>query len=555
MIEIKNLRISYGDKTVINNLNLSLNKNEINVIVGESGTGKTSLALSLMNLNRGKVHGEIIVNKDNILNYTEKEIEKYRWNTTSMVFQNDTEILNPTDNILNQVIESLLRIKSISKKEAILKGEKLLKSVGINEDKFHCYPTQLSGGQIQRVLIAMALSNNPDFLIFDEPTSALDPLTKKAIIELIKKVSKDRYVLLITHDFYLAKRIADKLIVLYGGKILEMGDSNKVLMNPLHPYTRGLLRSFPNMSSTKDLQGIKGKLEEVQIGCPYCNRCTQASNQCFIEAPSLEFVKDRYVSCHKKGIVCLLQAENICKKFGKTEVLNDINFELYEGETLAIVGESGSGKTTLAKCIIGLEKCSKGEFKFSGKKIKIRDKDFFKNIQIIFQNPRMSINKSFSIYEAIKEPLDIQKNCDESEKKQRVKNVLKHVYLPNDDSFLNKKASILSGGEIQRVAIARALVLSPKLIIADESTASLDVSIQAKIMKLFLELQEKFGLSLIFITHNIALARKISDYIMVLKEGKIVEYGKSSIITDNPFNSYTKELIKEAPSIYDYLIV
>ncbi|QUI25326.1 ABC transporter ATP-binding protein [Vallitalea pronyensis] len=549
MIHIKDVNIAYGDDNIIQGINLRFKKNSITAIIGESGTGKTSLGLGLMGLSKGQISGNIIVNGQNILEYSKEKMKEYRWNTTSIVFQNTGDLLNPTVNILEQVKESMISHGYCSIKEAIQRSIALLLQVGISESYHLTYPAQLSGGQIQKVLLAMALANDPEVLILDEPTSALDPLTKQDMIQLIKKVAADKTVILITHDFSVSRSLAEDVVVLYGGHVVEQGAASKILTIPKHPYTRGLLRAYPNMSTTKDLQGIRGHIQPSQNGCPFANRCTQKQTLCSKEIPKLRDIQGRMIACHRGGIMSLLRGENITKKYQKTTVLKALNFNVYEGESLAVVGESGSGKTTLAKCIMGLEEMNSGKLFYCGKEVR-HHKAFYKQVQIIYQNPLASINRHFDTLRAVKEPLDIFHMGTKEQKREKVLDALEEVHLPTDERFLRRVPYELSGGESQRVAIARALILQPKLLIADEATSALDVSVQAKIMKLFMELQEKRGLTLLFITHNIALARKISDKMLVLKDGEIIESGHSAIITHTPNHPYTKNLIQAAPQIF-----
>lgn len=551
MIEFRNLNISYKDKRVINNINCKFNDNSITAIIGESGTGKTSLAMAMLGLNEGNVSGEIMIDGENILDYSVEQYKNYRWNKTSIVFQNVDSIMNPMNKIINQVIEPMIAHRYLSGKDAKERAVKLLKLTGVDEELFNKYPSQLSGGQLQRVQLAAALSNDPDILILDEPTSALDPLTKKEIISLIKKIYNNKIIIIITHDFSVARDLADNIVVLYGGKVMECGDSEDVLVRSRHPYTRGLLRSYPNMSTTKDLQGIKGDITWTSKGCPFANRCTQKIDVCLEKIPKLKYTDSRFVACHRDGIVKVLRGEGLHKKFNDKEVLKNIEFNLFEGETLAVVGESGSGKTTLANCIMGLEKLDNGKLYFENKEIifKGRNLDFYKKVQMVYQNPKSSINMKFSILEIVREPLDVQKIGTKDERKGKVIKALEDVRLPNDDKFINKSPEKLSGGELQRIAIARALVLNPRILVADEPTSALDVSVQAKIMKLLLNLQEQKGLSIIFITHDIALARKVSDNMIVMKEGSIVENGMSAQLISKPSKDYTINLINAASKI------
>ncbi|MCT4660318.1 MAG: ABC transporter ATP-binding protein [Tissierellales bacterium] len=550
MVNIKELSISYEGKKVISDLDLKINRNKITAVVGESGTGKTSLALALMGLNNNVTKGEIIVENENVLMYSEQKMREYRGKKIGIVFQNSGDILNPTVKIFKQVAESMIEHGFCLKLEAYERAKKLLSDVGIEKKDQEAYSKELSGGQIQRVLIAMALANDPEILIFDEFTSALDSLTKMEIIKLIRRIAENKTILLITHDFSVAEKLADEIVVLYGGMVAESGEVNKILKDPIHPYTRGLLRSYPNMSTTKDLQGIKGKAEICIKGCPFANRCTQSIGKCYDTKPDARFVKGRMVACHRNGTICLLKASKVTKKYRKRLALKNIDFSIYEGETLAVVGESGSGKTTLAKCIMGLENMDSGKLFLNEEKIITRTKKFYKEAQIIYQNPKSSINRDFNVIDAVKEPLDIHNIGSEEYRIEKAKSVLEEVHLPNDDEFMRTLTHKLSGGESQRLAIARSLILNPKFLIADEATSALDVSVQAKIMKLFMELQEKRGLTLLFITHDIALARKVSDKIIVLKDGEIVEEGSSADLINNPKNEYTKRLLEASAKIF-----
>lgn len=395
----------------------------------------------------------------------------------------------------------------------------------------------------------MALINDPQLLILDEPTAALDALTKADITEMLGRLGSNITMLVITHDFFTAARLTGKMAVLYGGRIVEFGNTSDLMSSPRHPYTRGLLRSYPNMTTTKDLQGIPGQMSHQVEGCPFHTRCTQKISICSQEVPPMVEVGNRQLACHRGGIVPFLIGQGMTKKYSGVPVVNSIDFTVFEGETLCVIGESGSGKTTLVRMITGLTKSDQGELILDGKKVETRSRNFFHLMQMVFQNPHNSISHRMTVFEAVKEPLDLLKKCGEKEKKDRVKNVLRDVELPDDDIFLEKYPHHLSGGEAQRVALARALVLNPKMLIADEPTSALDTSVQAKIMKLLLDLQEKRGLALFLITHDIALARKVSDRVLVMLRGSIVEEGIASQVISDPLHPYTKCLVAAAPGL------
>jgi len=549
MLEIKNLAVSYNGVPVLVDVNLCLPKGEILAITGESGAGKTTLGLSVLGLSEGRCTGEIIFKGRNILASSEEERRRMRGREVAMVFQNVEGALHPLYNVYDQVVESILVHGYLDRDKAGRRAKDLLISVGLDERRAEAYPHQLSGGEKQRALIAMALANNPEVLILDEPTASLDSITKLEIIALIKEIAGDRVVLVITHDISAAAMLADKMAVLYGGRIVEYGCTEDLLASPRHPYTRGLLRSYPNMTTVKDLQGIPGQMSHGVFGCSFHPRCTQSIEICASEVPVPIKNGDRLVACHRGGIVPLLVVRKLCKSFGSVKAVREVDLSLYEGETLALVGESGSGKTTLARTIMGLYKPDKGEVFFDSGKYRLGENGFYRQVQMIFQNPGESLSHRMNVLEAVREPLDVNSLGSKEERLAKVRRVLEEVELPNDDGFLHKYPHHLSGGEVQRVAIARALVMDPKVLIADEPTSALDASVQAKILKLLLNLQEKRGLAMLLITHDIALARKVSDRLAVMLKGRIVEEGPVSEVLNKPLHPYTKSLLSSAPSL------
>jgi len=543
MLEIKNLSVSYGTTEVLSGVDLKLEKGQSLAVIGESGAGKTTLGLSIMGLVRGSRRGEVIFAGKNLLSLPEDQLRPIRGKDLAMVVQNVEDALHPLYPVLEQVAEAVTVHGLKDKRSALKTALEYLYAAGLEYPQACAYPHQLSGGQKQRAILAMALVNDPGLIILDEPTASLDRRNKAEIIALLKKLAKDRALLVITHDLSTAAGLTERMAVLYGGRLVESGPTADLLANPRHPYTRGLLRSYPGLGSTKDLQGIPGRMEHGVPGCPFHPRCTQRVERCAKEVPPEVDQGGRMVACHRGGVVPLLEVRSVSKCFGRLKAVDQAQFTLYEGETLALVGESGSGKTTLARTVIGLLKADAGGIVLEGKEVTARTGDFCRRVQMVFQNPGESISHRLNVLQAVKEPLDIQGEGGGEERLDRVRKALDEVELPSDDAFLGRYPHHLSGGEAQRVAIARALVLNPKLIIADEPTSALDSSVQAKILKLLLNIQEKRGLAILLITHDLALARKVSDRLAVMHRGRIVEQGNTGDLIRRPKSRHTKRLM------------
>jgi len=560
-LQFKNLNVKYrlsgaedNKITALNNISLKINEGECVSIVGESGSGKTTLALASMKLlsKNAIMTGSVVINGVDTNRLSSEEMRKIRWNEISIVFQNYGDVLNPVHKIINQVAEPLIK-NGGSRNTALDKSSKMLDYMKIKTGRSMLYPHQLSAGERQRVLMAMALITDPKMLVLDEPVASVDAITKLYLAEVIRKqVNLGKAVLLITHDLSFAALCSDYTVVLYSGNILESLPSEELLDAPRHPYTRALVRSFPVMERAKDLAGVRGappSQTSTLKGCIFQPRCTQSIDVCLQRQPqAVSRNRNRVVVCHRGGIATMISVENISKSYKDIEVLKDVSLKLDEGEILALVGETGSGKTTLAYLIAGTIKPDGGKIIFRGRELdKIDRKEFAKMVGIVYQSPRDSISHRFSVFEAIAEPLVIH-NAFDDESVDKIKNALKEVQLPLDDYFMRKYPHELSGGELQRVAIARALILEPDLLIADESTSFLDPSVQAKILRLLLNLQNERGISMIFVTHDIGVARKVSDRIAVLHDGRIVENAPTHHIIENPQHEYTKRLIDAVKS-------
>lgn len=554
-LEVRGLTVSYGGLPVLQGLSFSLRPGEPLAVVGESGAGKTTLALSLAGLVAGECRGEVLLGGHNLLSMPEEGWRRVRGKEIGLVPQNVEDALHPLYPALEQVAEAVLAHlagrRPGDKEGARERAEQVLEQVGLPPGRWRLYPHQLSGGEKQRVLLAMAMVNTPRLLILDEPTASLDVLTRAGIIELIRRFSRERLTLLVTHDLASAAALSRRVAVLYGGRIIEHGQTEAVFSSPRHPYTRGLVRSHPTLTTTKDLQGIPGRAGRTVSGCAFHPRCTQRVSLCTSQVPELVSLDGRLLACHRGGVIPLLEVQGVSKSYGTCQVLEGVSFTLYEGETLALVGASGAGKTTLARCIMGLEAPEAGEIRLEGQTCPMgkgggRPRDFYRRVQMVFQNPGETLDHRLNVREAVKEPLEVQGIGTEEEREERVKRALEEVELPITGEFLARYPHQLSGGERQRVAIARAVVLDPRLLIADEPTSALDASVQAKVLKLLLSLQERRGLAVLFITHDLAVARKVSDRLAVMHRGRIVEEGPTGQVLAAPRHPYTRRLLAVA---------
>jgi len=565
-LEFKNLKVQYrvsgspDDRaTALDNISIKINEGECVSVVGESGSGKSTLALASMKLlaPSAVVTGEILVGGTDISGLSDSEMETIRWNEIAIVFQNYGDVLNPVHRIIDQIAEPLIK-NGESRSSALDRSRKMLDYLKVKEGRDVLYPHQISAGERQRVLMAMALITDPGILVLDEPVASVDTITKSHLAEVInEQVDAGKAVLLITHDLSFVPLCSCRCEVLYFGSILESLPSHELLDAPRHPYTRALVRSFPMMERAKDLAGVRGvppsmfSRSSERCSCIFQPRCTQSLGDCSQKVPQA-VPRDGagsagedcgYVVCHRGGIATMISVKDVSKSYKDLQVLSDISLALDEGEILALVGETGSGKTTLAYTIAGTIKPDAGEIIFRGRSVADIDrKEFAKTVGIVYQSPRDSISHRFTVFEAIAEPLHIHDEFDD-ESPGRIENALREVQLPYDEYFLQKYPHELSGGELQRVAIARALILAPDLLIADESTSFLDPSVQAKVLRLLLDLQNERGISMLFVTHDIGVARKVSDRIAVLYGGKIVENAPSHQVISNPEHAYTKQLI------------
>ncbi|WP_293303785.1 ABC transporter ATP-binding protein [Pedobacter sp. UBA5917] len=565
MLNVENLNIDFyyqEEKTwfkAVKQISFNVKKGTVLGIVGESGSGKSVTSFSIMRLHdekSAKITGDIDFENISLLNLGTNEIRQIRGNQISMIFQEPMTSLNPVFTCGDQVAEAIILHRKVDKTEAKKLTIALFNEVQLPrpEKIFDSYPHQISGGQKQRVMIAMALSCDPKLLIADEPTTALDVTVQKTILQLLLKLKteRDMAMIFISHDLGVVNEIADEVAVMYKGEIVEQGPAKSIFENPQHPYTKGLLACRPSPAlQLKKLPVVAdfltGKIDDASAHLQSSNQLTEVE-----------------ISTRREKLYAqqpLLQIKNLCTwypinngLFGKTtdyvKAVDQLNFEVFPGETLGLVGESGCGKTTLGRTILRLIQPTSGQIIFNGQDIthisKTDLRKLRKDIQIIFQDPYASLNPRLSIGQSILEPLQVHKlHRNDAERKQKVLELLNKVGLKEE--HFNRYPHEFSGGQRQRVVIARALALEPKFIICDESVSALDVSVQAQVLNLIRDLQQEFGLTYIFISHDLAVIKHISDRILVMNKGKIEEEGFPEQIFNAPKAAYTKKLIEAIP--------
>ena len=551
LLRVKNLSLGLNnpknEKLLIDNVSFDIKKNEIVSIIGESGSGKTLTAMSILGLLDKalfNISGQIIFNKINLLSVNEAKIQKIRSHNISIVFQNPMSSLNPTMKLGKQIYEVFHSHIDLNYNSVNKRIKELIKKVKLDGVKnlFEKYPHEISGGQMQRFMLVMALASSPKLLIADEPTTALDVTVQKEIIEILKSLQKTENlsILLISHNIGLVKNISDKIIVMKEGKLIENNHTQLILKSPKKKYTKGLLSiNINNKKRVKKLNTLQNFEKEIQNN-NISKRTRNNRLKLLYEKEPLMIVRN--VSKYYSRFVNFRKKVNF-------KALKNINIKLYEGETLGIIGESGSGKTTLSEVIMKIKKYEFGNIFYKNKNINKFNKtemlNYRKEVQIVFQDPYSSLNPLFNVKEIIAEPIKCHNIFEKkSEIDKKCKELINDVKI--GQSYLNKYPHELSGGQRQRVAIARAISINPKILILDESVSALDVSIQASILNLLTEIKEKYNLSYIFISHDLSVVKHMSDKIAVFLNGKIIEYADADLLFKSPKKEYTKALLRSA---------
>ncbi|AXP80512.1 Glutathione import ATP-binding protein GsiA [Mariniflexile rhizosphaerae] len=551
ILTINDLSIAFGKNEVIHHISYHLNQNEILGIVGESGSGKSVSSLAILGLLPKKISkitsGSIMYNNEDLTTLSSKAFQNIRGKKIAMIFQEPMSSLNPSMTCGKQVQEILLQHTHLSKQEAKTETLSLFEKVKLPnpERVYKAYPHEISGGQKQRVMIAMAISCKPDILIADEPTTALDVTVQKNIIQLLKElqVETKMSIIFITHDLSLISEIANRVLVMYKGDIVEQGEVSTIFKAPQHLYTKALINSRPSLNT---------RLKTLPTIQDYLNNTTKTE---IITSEERQLKHEKLYSKPPLLEVINVEKEYFSKSgwFSKPQsfkAVNDVSFKLYEGETLGLVGESGCGKSTLGNAILQLDKATAGKILYQGIDItKLSNseiKKLRKDIQIIFQDPYSSLNPRIPVGKAIMEPMKVHKlyHSDE-ERKEKTIEILDKVGLSED--YFNRYPHEFSGGQRQRIGIARTIALQPKLIVCDESVSALDISVQAQVLNLLNNLKETFGFTYIFISHDLAVVKYMSDQLLVMNQGKIEELDDADIIYRSPKTVYTKKLIDAIP--------
>ncbi|WAT02072.1 ABC transporter ATP-binding protein [Rouxiella chamberiensis] len=551
LLSIQELGVRFGQHRAVDGLSLTLARGKMLALVGESGCGKSATALSILGLlpAYAQVSGTMTYEGQNLLTLSSRKLRALRGNEIAMVFQEPMTSLNPVQTVGQQIIETLHEHLGLSGRMARTRAIELLDRVELpNPDKrVDYYPHQLSGGQRQRVMIAMAVACEPKLLIADEPTTALDVTVQGKIMALIDDLRKSMSmsVLMISHDLGLMSRWADEVAVMHGGRKLEQNHTRELFAEPRHEYTRGLLAA--SLHSQHDVHYRQRRLTEIRTLQGQSERSFSLYTPPTLRFPPL---------AHTAPSQPILSAQEVNVSYTqggqRIDAVSDVSFDLFKGETLGLVGESGCGKSTLSRAILHLVNPDSGHIRLNGiDTVGLKESQLGalrSKVQMIFQDPFASLNPRQTVGGILDRVLKVSGVKDKTQRKQRIAFMVDRVGLPQNS--LNRFAHEFSGGQRQRIGIARALITQPELIICDEAVSALDVSIQAQILNLLLEMKHEFGLSYLFISHNLDVVRYMADRVLVMQKGKIVESGEVETVWNRPQHPYTRELLEAVDAEY-----
>jgi peptide/nickel transport system ATP-binding protein len=611
VLSVENLSVSYmtkrGNVPAVRDVSFRIHRRQALGLVGESGCGKSTTAMAIMaylGSNAKVANGRVIFEGQNLLTLRDDELRRIRGNRIAMVYQDPLATLNPVLTIGDQMTEVLTVHRQMGGKQAYQRSAEILAKVNMPdpEEVLRRYPHQISGGQQQRIVIAMALLCNPSLLIMDEPTTALDVTVAATVLDLIETLRNemDAAILYISHNLGVVARVCDRVAVMYAGELVEQAGVENLFLRPHHPYSQSLLRCVPTLTSGKDrvqLSPIPGQVPSAQRlpqGCIFEPRCGYSNGaSCRETRPELaQTAPDRWVRCFRwqevsemepkvveekedrlfevnrrssRGGDTLLQVDGLTTTYvqksswfnklltrqgdGQVKAVDGLSFDIKRGSIIGVVGESGCGKTSLAKTIAGLVEPRDGKLEFLGvdvtRVVEKRDTAVMRELQMVFQNPDSTLNPTQTVRQIIARPLVVSGVVPRAQIDDEVRRLLKAVKL--DETYLDRKPGQLSGGEKQRIAIARAFASRPQLVLCDEPVSSLDVSVQSSVLNTLLNIQQRYGTSLMFISHDLSVVRYLCDYILVMYLGKLVEFGPTEQIFKPPYHPYTEALLSAVP--------
>jgi peptide/nickel transport system ATP-binding protein len=560
-LEVDDVRVTFGGGVdALRGVSFSLERGETLAIVGESGAGKSTLAHCMVGLVAPpEASGSVRVAGREMLGADPETLRSLRWSTVAIALQGAP--FNPVATVGTQVAEPLRERAGMDGGQARRRAGELAAEVLLDPILLDRFPHELSGGERRRATLAMVLALDPELVILDEPLAGLDPETKLELLDRTARIAESRRLALvvISHDVPAAAQLASRSIVMYAGEAMEAGATADVLDRPAHPYSWALVNAYPVMTTTKDLRPIRGAPPDpraVPPGCPFHPRCTQAEPICWEQHPALAPSRGRRVACHFGGLKTLLSATDLRKTFRRggraVHALAGVSLTVSEGESVGVIGSSGSGKTTLARILAGHLAPDRGEVRLEGSELPRswrRDaRARRRRVQLVMQDPWDALSPRMAVEELVREPLDVDGSHGQEHRRSAVAEMLAAVGLPSSGDFLSAHVHELSGGQLQRIALARALMPRPKLLVADEPTSMLDPSEQARLLVVLRELQVEMGLGLVFVSHDVAVVRKVTDRVVVLEAGRMVEDRRTQSFSAAPRSPAGQRLVAASPA-------